>query len=208
MFILSACNCGDGNTRFVINDTESYKQAIDSLNSVITVQRDSLEVLYKHLQKADIDQQVSRMAANKTISKLREALNKKDTPIIIDYAEECEENFRDFLDATDTEDSIQTAIIARQDSTIKLQTQIANAHVTEYAKVKGMLELEKKTTDSLKKSNDDLGDKLKRSKWIARHTAPIALVGATALIAPPFTPLAVAGGVVLYLVTKPKHKKR
>jgi hypothetical protein len=36
----------------------------------------------------------------------------------------------------------------------------------------------------------------------------VAVVGATALIAPQYTPLAVVGGVVVYVITKPKHKSK
>ena len=149
---------------------------------------------------------LAKKQGSKTADNIREAITKHDTVKIIQYATDCEQDFRTYVAAVEQEDSLQSAMIVQQDSVIDLQKATIELKSVQLANVSSRLIRAKNENDSLLKRSDKLEKKLARSKWWLRHTAPVAVVGATALIAPQYTPLAVVGGVVVYMITKPKRK--
>ena len=207
LMLLYSCSCNQQPA--LVHDhyqEEILKIKVDSLKLVITDKEDSISILRTALYNADVDQIIAKKQADKTIGKLQQAILHKDTQLIINYATDCEEDFQTYVSATETEDSLQSAMITQKDSVIDLQKATIELKSNQLATMSFRLIRAKNENDSLLKRSDKLEKKLARSKWWLRHTAPVAVVGATALIAPQYTPLAVVGGVVVYMITKPKRK--
>ena len=209
LMLLYSCSCNQQPEPVHDHSQEEIlKIKVDSLKLVISDKEDSISILRTALYNADVDQIIAKKQADKTIGKLQQAILHKDTQLIINYAPELEEDFRNYVSATEHEDSLQSAMITQQDSVISLQKATIVLKSQQLGNMSVRLIRAKNENDSLLKRSDKLEKKLARSKWWLRHTAPVAVVGATALIAPQYTPLAVVGGVVVYMISKPKHKSK
>jgi len=160
---------------------QDQRPLLDSLlksQAVYVRQIDSLEQVF---QLAGKKQYAAMQAAQRTINKLKEALQRKDTPVIIDYAQECANDFADYVTATDAADSVQHQLITTQAHTIEtqsLQIQVLNTRHQQLSSAYTIMELQ----------NQQLAKALKRSErrrkaaaFVNKITVP-ATVAATTLL--------------------------
>ena len=207
LMLLYSCSCNQQPEPVHGHSQDAIIEAkVDSLKSIIAEKSDSIDILRTEMYNAKVDVLLAKKQGSKTADNIREAITKHDTVKIIQYATDCEQDFRTYVAAVEQEDSLQSAMITQQDSVIDLQKATIELKSNQLANMSFRLIRAKNENDSLLKRSDKLEKKLARSKWWLRHTAPVAVVGATALIAPQYTPLAVVGGVVVYMITKPKRK--
>jgi cell division septum initiation protein DivIVA len=205
LMLLYSCSCNQEPT-VTLPENDSLQIAVKFLEMQVAEKSDSIDILRTELYNAKVDVLEAKKQGSKTADNIREAITKHDTVKIIQYATDCEQDFRTYVAAVEQEDSLQSAMIVQQDSVIDLQKATIELKSNHLANMSFRLIRAKNENDSLLKRSDKLEKKLARSKWWLRHTAPVAVVGATALIVPQYTPLAVVGGVVLYMLTKPKRK--
>ena len=201
------CSCSCKRTQVPVAENDSLYVAIDVLKVKLSMTQDSVEVLKRELDKAKHTTATAKTKGLRTVDTLRVAILKRDTVRVYQYATDCEQDFRNYVDAVEQEALVQSALIEKQDSVIGLQK--ATIDLKTRALTKATLKLIKaaEANDSLSDRNDKLQRKLNRNKWVLRHAAPVAVVGTAALLAPVYVPAAVVGGVVLYFVTKPKKIK-
>ena len=207
LMLLYSCSCNQQPETVHGHSQDAIIEAkVDSLKSIIAEKSDSIDILRTELYNAKVDVLLAKKQGSKTADNIREAITKHDTVKIIQYATDCEQDFRTYVAAVEQEDSLQSAMITQQDSVIDLQKATIELKSNQLANMSFRLIRAKNENDSLLKRSDKLEKKLKRNKTVLRIAAPLAVVGATALIAPQYTPLAVVGGVVVYMITKPKRK--
>jgi hypothetical protein len=205
--IVWGCSCSCRREQPAIVENDSLYVRIDSLKLEILDKEQHIEVLKTELKKAKRTTAGAKTAGLRTADTLRAALRKRDTVKVYLYATDCEQDFRTYVDAVEQEDVVKSALLEKQDSVIALQK--ATIDLKTKALTKATLKLIKavEANDSLSERNDKLERKLKRNKWVLRHAGPVAVVGAAALLLPAYVPVAVLGGGLLYLITKPKKIK-
>ena len=209
LMLLYSCSCNQQPEPVHGHSQDAIIEAkVDSLKSIIAEKSDSIDILRTELYNAKVDVLLAKKQGSKTADNIREAITKHDTVKIIQYATDCEQDFRTYVAAVEQEDSLQSAMITQQDSVIDLQKATIELKSNQLANMSFRLIRAKNENDSLLKREAKLEKKLKRDKTVLRIAAPLAVVGGTQLIAPQYTPLAVVGGVVVYLITKPKHKSK
>ena len=207
LMLLYSCSCNQQPEPVHGHSQDAIIEAkVDSLKSIIAEKSDSIDILRTELYNAKVDVLLAKKQGSKTADNIREAITKHDTVKIIQYATDCEQDFRTYVAAVEQEDSLQSAMITQQDSVIDLQKATIELKSNQLANMSFRLIRAKNENDSLLKRSDKLEKKLKRNKTVLRIAAPLAVVGATALIAPQYTPLAVVAGVVIYKLSKPKRK--
>lgn len=210
LMLLYSCSCNNQQPEPVHDHSQDaiIEAKVDSLKTIIAEKSDSIDILRTELYNAKVDVLLAKKQGNKTADNIREAITKHDTVKIIQYATDCEQDFRTYVAAVEQEDSLQSAMITQQDSVIDLQKATIELKSSQLTNMSFRLIRAKNENDSLLKREVKLEKKLKRNKGILRIAAPLAVVGGTQLIAPQYTPLAVVGGVVVYVITKPKHKSK
>lgn len=100
----------------------TIQPTIDSLRSENKRLKERVSGLEKNLQDATVEQKVAERKAGQTISKLKKALDQKDTAAIIDNSADVVLEFDAYKEATIRTDSIQEAVIDAQ------RTQIQNSY--------------------------------------------------------------------------------
>ena len=210
LMLLYSCSCNNQQPEPVHDHSQDaiIEAKVDSLKTIIAEKSDSIDILRTELYNAKVDVLLAKKQGSKTADNIREAITKHDTVKIIQYATDCEQDFRTYVAAVEQEDSLQSAMITQQDSVIDLQKATIELKSSQLTNMSFRLIRAKNENDSLLKREVKLEKKLKRNKGILRIAAPLAVVGGTQLIAPQYTPLAVVGGVVVYVITKPKHKSK
>ena len=86
----------------------------DSLKRVVVIKDSVIAELSIKLESTTME----AFSAQKLSERLKDALSRKDTASIISTAAESDKEFRDYVIATDQQDSVQTAIITSQAETI------------------------------------------------------------------------------------------
>lgn len=206
LMLLYSCSCNNQQPAVVHDHSQDavIEAKVDSLKSIIAEKSDSIDILRTELYNAKVDVLLAKKQGSKTADNIREAITKHDTVKIIQYATDCEQDFRTYVAAVEQEDSLQSAMITQQDSVIDLQKATIELKSNQLANMSFRLIRAKNENDSLLKREVKLEKKLKRNKGILRIAAPLAVVGGTQLIAPQYTPFAVVAGVVIYKLSKPK----
>ena len=90
----------------------------DSLKRVVVIKDSVIAELSIKLESTTMEAFSAKKSAQKLSERLKDALSRKDTASIISTAAESDKEFRDYVIATDQQDSVQTAIITSQAETI------------------------------------------------------------------------------------------
>lgn len=161
---------------------ESGQRALlDSIQKAQELYLRQIDSLERALQLQGKKQYAAQQTAQRTIAKLQAALQRKDTPVVIDYALDCATDFADYVQATDAADSVQHELITTQQHTIgtlQVQVQAMNTRHQLLSNAYNLLKLQhQQAQKNLKRSER----RRKAAALLNKITVP-ATVAATALL--------------------------
>jgi hypothetical protein len=144
---------------------QNAKPVEDSLRSVIKAKEDTLLVLKQQLNKQQQVQTIAEKKAEATIGRLQTALNAKDTGEIITYADNTIEEFNDYIQATNKQDSIQEAVIEKQAAIIVTSRAETDLQIEKYNLLKTAYKVKELEANDWKNEAVKLDRKLKNKKF-------------------------------------------
>jgi len=142
-----------------------FNPSIDTLKKGYALLMDSVLKLNKELEKQKQKTTIAESNATATAKKLKEALNKKDTGSIIVYADDIIEEFNNYVQNTNTQDSIQEQIIEKQAATIETNRAEIELHESKFNQLKTAYQVKEIEANDWKEAANNLDKKLKKKKF-------------------------------------------
>lgn len=178
--IMASCNgCKQKPVENVVAVIEqAHNPKIDSLKYENALFKDSLLKLNKELAKQKTKTAIAENKASATAKRLQEALSKKDTSKIINYADDIIEEYDAYIQATIRQDSIQEAVIEKQAAAIVNSRAEIELHESKYNLLKTAYEVKKIEANDWKKEAHKFDRKLKRAKFFNKVLGIGAAAGA------------------------------
>jgi len=161
---------------------QSTQPAIDSLKQVNSLLADSIVQLNTELAKQKKQTSIAETNAKSASRKLKDAIGKKDTGSILVYSVDIIEEFNNYIQEANRQDSIQEDIISTQAATIVNNRAEIELHESKYNLLKTAYQVKEIEANDWKEAANKLDRKLKKKKfwngvWKIGTAAGVALAG-------------------------------